>query len=490
MADRIITARDILDAAPTRFGKKEEVFVEKACAYAKEKHEGQVRYSGLPYYTHTFEVGKLLAAMGMSADVVAAGILHDVIEDTDATEKDLEKAFGKKVSFFVNAVSNLGDVRYRGLDTRVKSLQKLFVATSKDLRVIVIKIMDRLHNMRTLDAVAKTKRRRIANETQRVYAPIAERLGMGRVRSELEEMAFRHLTPKRYRIMSDEIKRAIRSVSVQSLEKKITRALGRNGIPCSIESRIKSAHSTRNKMKYKRYSLEQIHDLIAFRVIIDDIPAAYRTLGIIHGEWRSLPATFKDYISLPKPNGYRALHSNILIGQRVVEVQILTREMHRQAQFGIAAHFRYKEKQRGIVGIDLQWFEKLLPRARSKNLSWIDQVSSLHQNGADDEEFLHGMEADFLQERMFIFTPKGDVVDLPKEAIVIDFAFAIHSDIGLRAEGAFINGTYRSLRHELQNGDVVLVQTGKSVRATEKWLTWAKTTEARSKIRRAREKSS
>ncbi|MDE0243108.1 MAG: HD domain-containing protein [Candidatus Kaiserbacteria bacterium] len=487
MAELLITAEDIIAARPRGSRGKEEDLIRKACAFAKEKHGDQMRYSGHPYYTHTFEVGRILAGMGMGATVIAAGILHDVIEDTDTTEKDLEKMFGKKIAFFVNGVSNLGDVRYRGLDTRVKSLQKLFVATSKDLRVILIKLIDRLHNMRTLDAVSKVKRKRIANETIRVYAPIAERLGMGDVRSELEELAFKHLEPDRYRSISEEVQAVTKSVSTQAMEKKLTRAIGKKSITCTITSRIKSAYSTYNKMKFKRYSIEQIQDLIAFRILVDDVQMAYRVLGIVHGEWRSIPRTFKDYISLPKPNGYQALHTTILIGQHVVEVQILTHDMQRQAQFGIAAHFTYKEKQRGVPGINLDWFKKLLPQSAVTGPAWVDQVSSMHGDG---EEFLQNMESDFLKERIFVFTPKGDVVDLPKEATVADFAFAIHSDIGLRAEGGFVNGNYRSLRHELENGDVVLVKAGKRDRVTEKWLDWIKTAEARTKVRRATKKSS
>ena len=491
-----ITAQDIIDSIPYRIPTNDRQMIEKVCAFVKKKHEGQKRYSGLPYYTHAFEVGKLIAEASMPINIIIAGILHDTIEDTDTTATDIEKEFNKEIAFLVESVSHLGEVRYQGLDIRVKSLQKLFVATSKDLRVIIIKLMDRLHNMRTLDAVPAEKQKRIAKETQLVYVPLAARLGMGTLKTELEELAFRHIDRKTYTMLREKIKTVVGSISMKDMERKISGVLLSEGITnVSITSRIKNAYSTYMKMKHKKYSFEQIQDIIALRVIVDDIPTAYRVLGIIHAHWRPIPGTFKDYISLPKPNGYRTLHTRILIDQHILEIHILTYSMYQHAQFGIAAHFHYKEKRTGVAGIELQWFDKLLTHKKTeptkKQLPWLERTAELHHEEKDDESsFIENMQVDFLQERMFIFTPKGETVDLPRKATALDFAFAIHSDIGTHAEGAFVNGKYTSLKQELKNGDIVRIKAAKTPKATKKWLEWVKTAEARLGIRQFIKKNS
>ena len=490
---KYITAQDIISAIPHQIVDTNRNLIEKACAFAKEKHEGQLRYSKVPYYTHVFEVGKLLAQFGMPTNVIVAGILHDTIEDTKTTAKEIAQEFNEEISFLVESVSHLGEIRYQGLDVRIKSLQKLFVATSKDLRVMIIKLMDRLHNMRTLSFVPAAKQKRIAEETQRVYAPLADRLGMGAIKTELDELAFKHIDPKTYDDLKKKIEETTGSVSVENIEKKMRGVLTSEGIlNVNISSRIKSVYSTYIKMRYKKYSFEQIHDLIALRVVVDDTPMAYNTLGIIHAHWKPIPGTLKDYISLPKPNGYQAIHTRVIINQHILEIHILTYSMQQHAKFGIAAHFNYKEKRSGIAGIEMRWFNKLLtPQHKTKetkNALWLQRASSIHTE--NHTEFAEDAEADFLQERMFIFTPKGEVVDLPKKATVIDFAFAIHTDIGLRAEGAMINGKYASLRSELTNGDVVDIIAGKKPKVTKKWLERVKTAEARSRIRQFIKKNS
>ncbi|MCY4577237.1 MAG: RelA/SpoT family protein [Candidatus Kaiserbacteria bacterium] len=487
-----ITAKDIIAAMQQKCTARERKMIEQACTFAQEKHQGQTRYSGEPYYTHPLEVGRLLAEIGMAAEVITAGMLHDTIEDTDTTIKELEKMFGKKVAFFVDGVSHLGKVRYQGLDARVKSLQKLLVATSKDIRVIIIKLMDRLHNMRTLEAVPKTKQKRIAKETQQVYAPIADRLGMGMIKTELEELAFKHLDPTTYTTLKKEIDTTIGSISMAAIEKKVKKVLVAMDITtATISSRIKSVYSTAMKMRHKKYALEQIQDLTALRILVHTIPDAYNVLGILHAEWRSIPGAFKDYISLPKPNGYQALHTRILIDKHILEVQILTHDMYQHAQFGVAAHFEYKGKRHGTVSLELEWFDKLLANKKGeKQVPWAERIAAMQRETVEDPDFMGTMQADFLQERMFIFTPKGEVVDLPQKATPVDFAFAIHGDIGKHAEGAFVNGKYVSLRHELQNGDIVNIKTGKKTTVNKKWLDWVKTSEARARIRNAIKKSS
>ena len=488
-----VTARDIIDALPTRRTKQVTALIERACEFAEKKHAGQKRYSGLPYHTHTFEVGRMLAEFHMPVNVIVAGILHDTVEDTDTTAEEIAETFNPEIAFFVESVSNLGEIHYRGLDTRVKSLQKLFVATSKDLRVMIIKLMDRLHNMRTLEFVPEGKRMRIAKETQRVYAPLADRLGMGTVKTELDELAFKHIDPETYGTLRKKIDAAVGSISIESIEKQVGGALDSESIiNVSMSSRIKSAYSTHMKMLYKKYSFEQIHDLVALRVIVDDTPTAYNTLGIIHAKWKPIPGTMKDYISLPKPNGYQALHTRIIIDGHIIEIHILTYDMHQQAQFGIAAHFNYKEIRSGIAGIEMRWFKKLLsPRRMTHDMPWLLHASAIHTDGDTDiSDFVEDAQADFLQDRMFIFTPKGEVVDLPKKSTIIDFAFAIHTDIGLRAESAFVNGKHTSLKHELRNGDVVRIITGKKPYVTKKWLDRVRTAEARSRIRQFIKKNS
>ena len=486
-----ITAKDIILAMQRKCTAEEKKMVERACVFAQEKHDGQTRYSGEPYYTHPLEVGRLLAEIGMSSEVVIAGILHDTLEDTNTTVKELEREFTEKIAFFVDGVSHLGKVRYQGLDAQVKSLQKLLVATSKDIRVIIIKLMDRLHNMRTLDAVPKTKQKRIAKETQQVYAPIADRLGMGMLKTELEDLAFKHLDPLTYSDLKKKIDTVIGSISMSDIEKKVKKILVDMDITdATISSRIKSVYSTYMKMRHKKYALEQIQDLTALRILVHTIPDAYNVLGVLHAEWRSIPGAFKDYISLPKPNGYQALHTRILIDKHILEVQILTHEMYRHAQFGVAAHFTYKDKRHGTVSLELEWFDKLLANKKgAKRVPWTERITTIQQETADDTDFMDSMQGDFLQERMFIFTPKGEVVDLPQKATPVDFAFAIHGDIGKHAEGAFVNGKYVSLRHELQNGDVVNVKVGKKSTVNKKWLDWVKTSEARARIRQLTKKS-
>ena len=491
--DKYITADDIITAIPRKVSPESVGIIKKACEYAKEKHGKQERYSGIPYYTHVFEVGKLLAEVDMSVDVIVAGILHDTIEDTEVSAQDLVKEFNKEISFFVEGVSHLGEVRYQGLDTRVKSLQKLFVATSQDVRVIIIKLMDRLHNMRTIGCVPKEKQKRIIKETQKVYVPIADRLGMGKIKVELEELSFKTTEPKIYKSLKDKIDKIISLVSMKDLEKKIKIVLSSNKIMNhEVSSRIKSTYSTYMKMEEKKYSLEQVHDIIAFRVLVDDASKAYNALGVIHANWPPIPGTFKDYISFPKPNKYQALHTRVLINKHITEIQILTYAMFKRSQFGVAAHFNYKDKRHNILGIELRWFEKLLTsKNKTKDGSWFEHTSSLYpKEHSNDKNFIEDIEADFLQQRMFIFTPKGEVVDLPRKATVADFAFAIHTDIGLSAEGAFVNKKYVSLKHQLENGDVVQIQTGKKKAVSEKWLDWVKTAEARSSIRHFIKKNS
>ncbi len=482
---------DILLACNT-LSEKDKQLVKKACLYAKEKHGDQKRYSGAPYYTHPYAVGRLLAELSMPKEVIIAGILHDTIEDTDVTIDEIQDIFGTTVAFFVDAVTNLGDVRYHGLEIRVKSLQKLFVATSKDIRVIIIRLMDRLDNMRTLQYVPVEKHTRIALETKKIYAPIADRLGMGKVKAELEDIAFKFLEPKIYAKLQKELESTVHLDVHEKFKVALTEELQKKNIgEHTISSRLKSIYSIYKKKEDRNCTLQDLHDISAFRIIVRDIPTAYLVFGILHGKWQPLPKKVKDYIAVPKPNGYRALHTSITVYEQIIEIQILTEEMYQNAQFGLASHFSYKDKRHDIKGIDLLWFEKLLMHATNgKKLNWFEQMAQISEKKLDENMFVENIENDFLKERMFIFTPMHEVVDLPLGSTVTDFAFAIHSDVGIYAKGAFVNGKYVSLHRKLHNGDVVKIEMGKKPTVTEKWLDWVKTVHARSLIRQFIRKNS
>lgn len=476
-----ITIEDILNEMPT-LSKSSEDLIRKAGKYSKKMHEGQTRYSGIPYYTHTFSVGKLLAEAGMASSVVVAGILHDTLEDTEATAEDIKKEFGADVAFFVDSVSHLGDVRYKGLEIRVRSLQKLFIATSKDLRVIIIKLMDRLHNMQTLDAVPKEKQERIAKETLFIYIPLADRLGMGKLKADLEDLAFSKLEEEKFNTLKKDIDKIANAVSLDEVKKDLEQELNKKGIyNFRIESRIKTVYSTDRKMNVKGLRVEEVQDIIALRVVVNNISDVYLSLGAILARWDHIVAKFKDYIAFPKPNGYKAVHTRIDYEGKIIEVQILTEAMLEENLYGIANYFKVKDGRGGSVGLDLKWFYKILPQ-KDPDVPWVQKLAELQKDTVDAELFLDNIQSDFLQERMFVFTPKEEVVDLPRGATVIDFAFSIHTDIGLRAEGAFVNGKFTSIKEVLRNGDRVEIKIGKKENANVKWLEHIKTAEAKHKV--------
>ena len=477
--DDYISVEDVLKSVPHATEKEKEL-IKRAAEYAKEKHHGQKRYSGAPYYTHTFSVAKILGELGVNVNVVCAGLLHDVIEDCGVTKEEIEKEFNDTIAFYVDGISRLGSIRYRGWDEKVRDLQKLLIATSKDLRVMVIKLADRLHNMETLHYIpSEIKRRRIAKETQKIFAPIADRLGMGGLKAHLEEKAFIELQPEEYTKLKKEIDKKMADDSIQSIEKKISSYLKDKVQDVYITSRRKTVYSTYMKMKAQKKELDEIYDLNALRIVVEDTKSAYVVLGIIHKNWRSIPNSFKDYISFPKPNGYQGIHTRLMVDNQIIEVQILTNKMYHYSNFGKAAHFNYKDKRHGIQSIDPKWFDLLLV----SNKSWLEQISSMYEGDSEDILFSN-IESDFLCKRMFVFTPAGEVVDLPKGAIVLDFAFSVHGDIGARAEGSFINNKYASLYTELKNGDVVQMKTGKSIKVNEKWLESVKTSKARTYIKK------
>ncbi|MFA6514869.1 MAG: RelA/SpoT family protein [Candidatus Paceibacterota bacterium] len=455
------------------YKEKDKILIEKAYNFAKKAHEGQLRKSGDPYFLHVASTGKNLADLGMSSVVVAAGLLHDVLEDADITKEELEKEFGGEIVKLVEGVTKLGKVKYKGIERNVENLRKFFISVAEDLRVLVIKLADRLHNIETLKHVRPDKQKRIALETLEIYAPLAHRLSMGRLKGQLEDAAFKFAYPKEYEEVKHlllEKKDAEKKYLIEvkdKIEEKIKESKIKN---TQIDYRQKHLYSLWKKLQKYDMDIGKIYDIIALRVMVNNIADCYHVLGLIHGEWTPLPNRIKDYIASPKANGYQSLHTTIFTGTGgIVEIQIRTHEMHEKAENGIAAHFIYKEKNKT---------EKTIP----KQLEWVNQLHDLNQNKEDPEKFLKTIKMDFFKDRVFIFTPLGDVIDLPEDSSVIDFAYAIHTDVGDHAQGAKINGKNSSLGTKLKNNDIVEIQTNKNAKPSSKWLDYAKTSLARKRI--------
>ncbi len=467
--------------------KTDEIkLIERAYSFAEKAHAGQTRFSGEPYFIHPFEVAKILTDMNADAETIAAALLHDTIEDTAITKEDIEKEFGKTIAFMVEGVTKLGKLKYRGVERHVESLRKFFVAMAADIRVIMIRLADRLHNCRTLEHVPKEKQERIAIETLEIYAPLANRLGMWRIKGMLEDAAFPYAYPKEYTAVI-KLRKTKGKESVKRLE-KVYRTLERELATREIKNplvdyRIKYLYSLYIKLKKHHMDIDQIYDISALRVIVNSIEECYQVLGLIHSLWKPVPQRLKDYIASPKPNGYQSIHTAIFTGDgSIVEIQIRTYEMQKQASFGIASHIAYGETGKKREGGKL-----------SKNIQWIQELIDWQHQVKESKEFLHTLKNDFLHHRIFVFTPKGDVVELPMGATVIDFAYSIHSDIGDHAAGARVNGKMIALDKELKNGDIIEIDVKKSSHPTTKWIDQCVTTGAkkhiRSYVQKAREKS-
>lgn len=492
--------------------EKDLELVQKAYDFAEKAHAGQKRNSGEPYFNHAFATAKNLAGLGMSATTISAGLLHDAIEDTKITPEEIEKEFGKEIRFLVEGVTKLGKIRYRGTSQHNESLRKLFVAMSQDIRVLIIKLCDRLHNMETLEHVQKEKQLRIATETLEIYAPLAYRLGIRKLQRSLEDIAFSYVYPKEY----EETKRLLKmklhesEESLQKFQKSLKKELAKNNIlNFRIDYRTKGLYSLYKKLKRNDMDIEKIYDISAARVMLPTVEECYRVLGIVHASWRPLTGRIKDYISTPKPNGYQSLHTTIFSGDgNIIEVQIRTEEMHNEAEYGITSHILYKQSQDGKkkkqTDPNLSWVRNLLPVKSEKDLSediskrqskdinfedvpkWVKELVE-YQKEADDEEFIDDLKKDFFEERIFIFTPMGDVIDLPAGSSAIDFAYNIHSDIGNHMAGVKINGKFVALTTILQSGDMVEIETKKTAKPSQKWIEFCKTTMAKRHIRNALE---
>lgn len=463
---------------------EEEKLLEKAYLFAKKAHEGQKRLSGEPYFSHVFETAKILAGLGMDIQTIVAGLLHDVLEDTVTTEEELTEKFGKDIVFLVEGVTKLGTLKYYGYERHVESLRKFFIAMTNDLRVVVIKFADRLHNLKTLQYVREDKRRRIAIESIEVYAPLANRLGMGKLKGELEDAAFPFAYPKEY-IKTEEIIQASRESYKKNLEKvheELEKELLQEKIKnFELSYRVKHKYSLYQKLLKYDMDIGKIYDIVALRVIVKNVEECYRVLGIVHSIWNPLPGRIKDYIAVPKPNGYQSIHTTVFTGSgEIAEIQIRTQEMHKEAEYGIAAHFAYKEQGKG----------KNNAYKNKLKFSWIEELKELNYNPNEPHKFIEHLKTDFFSNRIFIFTPKGDVVDLPEDSIPIDFAYTIHSDIGDHTFGAKINGKMSQLFTKLKNGDIVEILTKKDAHPSSKWQDMVKTTVAKKHIKSYLEKNS
>ena len=475
---------------------EDRLLIQKAYDIAKIAHGEEKRKSGEPYIIHPHDIALRLASLGMDRDTIIAGILHDTVEDTTLTLEAIEKDFGPTVRFLVESVTKLSNIKYRGLDRNIESLRRLLIATASDIRVIVIKLADRLHNMETIEHVAPEKQMRIAKETMEVYVPIAGRLGMGAMRKRLEDLAFKVLEPEKYAetLRTLKEKRAEQEKKLIEILQDVKRDLADGGMRNSkTETRIKGVHSFAIKLASKDGHIDKVYDLFAIRIIVPTIEDCYKALGIVHAHHTAVPGRIKDYIATPKPNGYRSLHTVIMTGHGLaVEIQIRTEEMHAESQFGIVSHFGYKTNEdASSKRTYMQWLMPRLMRTKKVETEvatpipqWLTDLARAvgeHPAKSLDE----ALKQDFFAERMFAFTPKGDVIDLPVGATPVDFAYSIHSDIGDAMVGAKVNGKMMSIDSPLSNGDKVEIITKKSGTPNKKWLESAKTAGAKKHIRAA-----
>jgi GTP pyrophosphokinase len=481
--------------------------VKKAYDFAKVAHEDHKRYSGEPYFVHPAAVAKMLAQAGMDARTIAAGLLHDAIEDAKATPEEVEKEFGPEVLFLVEGVTKLGKHKYRGAERHAESLRRLLVATSSDVRVLIIKLTDRYHNMQTLEHVPDEKRKRIALETLEIYAPLADRLGMGQVKKEFEDLAFPYVDPDAYTHTAElrKLARKENEAGLAKVQKELQKELAKKGVKdFHTEIRVKGLWSLHQKLKRKNDDITSIHDIAALRVIVPTVADCYTVLGIIHAHWKPLPGEFKDYIALPKPNGYQSIHTTVLTPEAgVVEMQVRTDEMHAKAQYGIASHLSYKQlgkdaPKEASQKATFSWIRDLLPSllnfskktpvvstevSRAESPRWLTELASAHTSIAGSKEFISGLKEDFFSHRVFVFTPNGDVIDLPVNSTPVDFAYAIHSTLGDHMQGAKVNSKMVSFDTVLKNGDRVEIITRDATHPTAKWLDFARTSLARRHIR-------
>jgi guanosine-3',5'-bis(diphosphate) 3'-pyrophosphohydrolase len=447
--------------------------VRRAFDIAAERHRDQFRSSGDPYITHLLEVAHILADMRLDATTLAAALLHDVIEDTEFPLSRLQERFGDEVARLVEGVTKIGRLNIMAPETRqAENVRKMLLAMVHDVRVVLVKLADRVHNMRTLEFLEPSKQLRISRETMDIYAPIAHRLGMSVIKGELEDLSFRYLEPDAYFSLQKEVtdKAPVHKKFLEDVQNTIRTKLVENGIPAELEARVKGMHSLHRKIVRQERGLDQIYDLLAVRVITDTERSCYAALGVVHHIWRPVPGRFKDYIAMPRPNLYQSLHTTVIHGGQPFEIQIRTQEMHRIAEEGVAAHWKYKDRKPASGDDD-------------QRILWMRQLIEWSQELQEPGEFLSTLKVDLAPVEVYAFTPKGRVLELPKSATPVDFAYSVHTEVGHQCVGAKINGQMVSLRHEIVSGDVVEILTQKGHKPSRDWLSFVKSSHAKSKIR-------
>ncbi len=446
----------------------------EAYEFGAKAHEGQTRKSGEPYITHPVAVAQELAEMHLDWEAICAAILHDVVEDTDATLPEIVEKFGEEVALIVDGVSKLDQIQFRSrAEAQAESFRKMMLAMIEDIRVILVKLADRLHNMQTLGAMPAAKKKRIARETIDIYAPIANRLGINRLKVQLEDLGFKHLHPYRYRVLENTLKKSKGSQRqiLKRISDQLSKAMAEDGIEGEIVGREKHLYSIYKKMAEKKRVLSDVVDVYGFRIIVDDVSTCYQTLGLVHQLYKPMPGRFKDYIAIPRINGYQSLHTTLFGPKGLpMEVQIRTRDMDRVAESGVASHWIYKADEKSDA----------TPQRRARE--WLANLAELQQTGTS-EEFLESVKVDLFPDKIYVFTPKGDIMPLPKGATTIDFGYAVHTDIGNRTVAAKVNRQLVPLRTPLQNGQTVEIITSRGAKPNPNWLTFVRTAKARTAIR-------
>ncbi len=470
----MVRITEIIEKASKYMSQSDVALIEKAYVYSASAHEGQFRLSGEPYLSHPIEVSNILVDLKLDAPTVASGLLHDTVEDTKATIEDIENNFGKEVASIVDGVTKIGQVTFESKQTaQAENIRKMILAMAKDLRVILVKLADRLHNMRTLEFQNPIKRRLISQETLEIYSPISHRLGLYKIKVELDDLSLKYLKPDVYKRIEEGIKkhRVLGKDYIDKVISKLENILSENNIKGKVTGRQKHIYSIYQKMIKQKLPLEQIYDLIAFRVIVDSIKDCYTTLGIIHSKWPPVPGRFKDYISMPKANMYQSLHTTVIgpNGEHI-EIQIRTEKMHYIAEYGVAAHWKYKDKD-------------IIKPKDEKRFSWLRQILDWERELKDPKEFIQSLKIDLFEDEVYVFTPKKEVLVLPQGATPVDFAYMIHSEVGDRCVGAKVNGKLVPLDTKLKTGDLVEIITNPNHKPSRDWLKFVKTAKARTKIR-------
>ena len=466
--------RHLLDTLASYLPGKQIEQIAEAYKFGLAAHEGQTRKTGEPYITHPVAVAQELAEMHLDSEAIMAAILHDTVEDTAATLEEIEEQFGNEVALLVDGVSKLDQIQFHSrAEAQAESFRKMMLAMIEDIRVILVKLADRLHNMQTLGAMPSSKKRRIARETLDIYAPIANRLGINRLKVELEDLGFRYLYPMRYRVLDKALKKSKGSQRqiVKRISEEFSKAIESEGMEAEVIGREKHLYSVYRKMAEKKRLLSDVVDVYGFRIIVNEVSTCYQVLGLIHGLYKPMPGRFKDYIAIPRVNGYQSLHTTLFGPKGLpLEVQIRTHNMDRVAESGVASHWQYKAEDR----VDAT------PQRRARE--WLSNLAELQESGSS-EEFLESVKVDLFPDKIYVFTPKGDIMPLPKGATTVDFAYAVHTDIGNRTVAAKIDRSLVPLRTQLANGQTVEIIKSRSAKPNPNWLTFARTAKARTAIR-------